>query len=95
MNVTLEQLLTARSSRDLCHKQLDLNMELVACLNEVQTAEAIRQAKVCGITEAYALQKVYQESVLVLQCQALEKKRWACQVMENWYHRLSPTQHIF
>ena len=46
MNVTLEQLLAVRSSRDLCCKELDLNIELVAHLNKVQTTKAIRQAKV-------------------------------------------------
>ena len=58
MNAILEQLLTVRSSRDLHHKELDLNMELAAHLNEVQTTEAIRQAKMHGTTAAYALKKI-------------------------------------
>ena len=61
MNMTLEQLLTIRSSRDLCHKEMDLNMELAAHLNKVQTDEAIRQARVHGATAAYALQKAHKE----------------------------------
>ena len=68
MNATIEQLLTVRSSRDPHHKEVDLNMEMVACLNEVQTTKAIGQAKVHGTTAAYALQKVHKESVLVLKC---------------------------
>ena len=79
MNMTLEQLLTVRSSRDLCHKELDLNMELVVHLNEVQTTKAIILYKVCGTTVAYTLQKAHQESVLGLECQAMEEERWACQ----------------
>ena len=36
-------------------------MELAVHLNEVQTAEAIRQAKLHGATAAYTPQKVHQE----------------------------------
>ena len=79
MNAALEQLLAVRSSRDLCSKELDLNMELAVHLNEVQTAEAIRQAKVHGTTVAYTLQKVHRESVLVLEHQVMEEERWPCQ----------------
>ena len=50
--MALEQLLTVRSSRDLCHKELDLNVELAFHLNKVQTVKAIRQAKVCGTSVA-------------------------------------------
>ena len=81
MNVTLEQLLTVRPSRDLHHKELDLNMELVACLKKVQTTKGIRQAKVHGATVDYALQKAYQDSVLMLECQVMEEERWACQAL--------------
>ena len=81
MNMTLEQLLAVRSSRDLCCKELDLNMELAVCLNEIQTAKAIRWAKVCGTTAAYVIQKVHQESVLALACQVMEEERWACQAL--------------
>ena len=66
MNAALEQLLTVRSSRDLHHRELDLNMELTVHLNEVQTAEAVRQAKLCGATVAYTLQRVHQETIVVL-----------------------------
>ena len=44
MNATLEQLLTTRASRDLQCKELDLNTELAAHLNEVQATVAIKQA---------------------------------------------------
>ena len=63
MNMILEQLLAVRSSRDICHKELDLNTELAADLNEVKTEEAIRQAKVCGTTTAYTLQQAHQREV--------------------------------
>ena len=78
MNTTLEQLLTVRSSRDLHCKELDLNMELAVHLNEVQTTEAIRQAKVHGATTAYTLQHAHKENVLVLEHQEMEEERWAC-----------------
>ena len=79
--MTLEQLFAVRYPKDLCCKELDLNMELAACLNEVQTTEAIRQAKVHGAAAAaaYTLQQVHKESVLVLECQAMEEEKWACQ----------------
>ena len=47
--MALEQLLAVRSSRDPHHKELDF-MELVVDMNKVQTAKAIRQAKVQGVT---------------------------------------------
>ena len=105
MNATLEQLLAVRSSRDLCSRGLDLNMELVTHLNKVQTAEAIRQVKVHGATTAYALQQVHKESVLALECQVMEEERCACQAFmeafrvamgsylpENWGALLYPIQ---
>ena len=70
MNMALEQLLTVRSSRDLCYKELDLNMKLAAHLNKVQTTKVIRQAKSYGTTMAYTLQKAHLESILVLEHQA-------------------------
>ena len=44
MITALEQLLTNRAAGDFHHKELDLNTELVACLNEAQAAKAIEQA---------------------------------------------------
>ena len=80
MNVALEQLLTVRPSRDLCCiRSWTVNMKLAVCLNKVQTAEAIRQAKLHGTTMAYTLQKAHQESVLALEHQAVEEERWAHQ----------------
>ena len=63
MNTALEQLLVNRGTGDLCQKELDLNVELAACLNESQAAkaikqatEAIKQAKVHHVTTACTLQ---------------------------------------
>ena len=104
MNAILEQLLTVRSSRDLCHKELDLNAELAACLNEVQNAKLIREAKVHCTTTAYTLQQVHKESVLVLEGQVGEEGQ-VCQAFmgafgaaigaclpENWGALLYPIQ---
>ena len=77
--MVLEELFTVRSSRDICHKELDLNMELAVCLNEVHTTEAIRQAKLHGTITPYTLQKAHQENVLTLECQVMEEERQACQ----------------
>ena len=86
MNVALEQLLTNKGSSDLCHKELDLNVELVACLNEAQVAEAIKQATkaikqadVHHVTTACTLQQAHRDSVLVLECQTKVEERWDCQ----------------
>ena len=40
---------------DSCHREQELNMELVACLNDAQAGEAIKEAKVHHITVACAL----------------------------------------
>ena len=64
---------------DLCQKELNLNAELAAHLSEVQTAEAIKQAKVHGATVAYKLQQTHKESVLVLECQVTQEERQAHQ----------------
>ena len=105
MNTTLEQLLTVRSSRDLCYKELNLNGEQAAHLNEVQNAEAIRQARLHGETVAYNLQQAHKESVLVLEHQVTEEERQACQAFmgafgvaigaclpKNWGTLLYPLQ---
>ena len=81
MNMTLDQLLAVRASRGLCHKELDLNVELVAHLNEAQATEAIRQAKVhCTIT-AYTLQQVHKDSIIAMECQAMAEERQAHQAL--------------
>ena len=79
MNMTLEQLLTTRVSRDLCCKELDLNAEVAAHLNKVQATEAIRQAKVHCTTTTYTFQQAHQESVLELECQMMAEERQVCQ----------------
>ena len=80
MNMALEWLLTNRATGDLCCKELDLNMELAAHLNEAQATEAIKQAEVCHTTTACALQWAHRESVLVLEHQTKVEERWDCQV---------------
>ena len=80
--MALECLLTKRATGDLCCKKLDLNMELVAYLNEAQAAEAIKQAteaikqaEVHHATTACTLQQAHRDSVLVLECQMKAEER--------------------
>ena len=82
INAGLEQLLANRATGDLCHKELDLNLELVAHLNAAQAAEAIiqaikaiKQAKACYITTACALQQAHRGSVLELEHQTNVEER--------------------
>ena len=84
--MALEQLLTNRATGDLCHNQLDLNMELEAHLNKAQAAEAIKQAtkviiqaKVCCTVTACTLQQAHRDSVLALEHQMEVVERWDCQ----------------
>ena len=74
MNAALEQLLTTRATIDSQCKELELNTELSACLNEAQAIEAIKEAEVhhtatikesevCHATAASILQQTYQENV--------------------------------
>ena len=76
MNTALEQLLTNMAIRDLHCKELDLNMKVVACLNEAQVAEAIKQvteaiqqAEMHHATTACALKQAHRDSVLDLEHQ--------------------------
>ena len=85
MNTALECLLANRVTGDLCCKELDLNAELVACLNETQAAEAIKQAtmaikqaEVCHTTTACTLQQAHIDSVIVLKCQMKVEERQDC-----------------
>ena len=86
MNVAIEQLLTNRATGDLCHKELDLNKELVAHLNEAQATEAIKQAteaikqaKVCHTIMAYTLEQAERDSLLGLECQTKVEEKQDCQ----------------
>ena len=74
MNMALEQLLKNGATRDFCHKELDLNTEQVACLNDAQAAEAIKQAEVCHATTACALQQAHGDNVLALECEMKVKE---------------------
>ena len=80
MNVALEWLLTTRATMDSCQKELELNAELAAHLNEAQAIEAVKEAKVCHTatikeaevyhaTAACILQQTHRENVLMLGCE--------------------------
>ena len=64
---------------DFCHKELDLNAEMMAPLNDVQATEVIKQADVCHATTACALQQAHRDSVLALEHQTVGEERWDCQ----------------
>ena len=60
----------------LCHKELDLNAELAAHLNDAWAAEtikqatkAIKEAEACHATTAYTLQQTHRGRVLALEHQ--------------------------
>ena len=75
MNVVLEQLLTARATGDLCCKELELNVEQVAHLNEIQATKTIKQAEMFHATTAYALQQAHKDSMLALEHQTKAEER--------------------
>ena len=81
MNKALEQLLANRATGDLCCKELDLNVELAACLNDAQAAKAIKQAKVHCTTTACTLQQAHRDSKKMEErqdCQAFEEAFGVC-----------------
>ena len=78
MNAALEWLLTTRANIDSNHKELKLNTEVPACLNEAQAIKAIKEAEVCHTaaikeaevhhaTSACIIQQTYQENVVMLE----------------------------
>ena len=79
MNVALEWLLTNRATMDFCHRELDLNTELAACLNDAQAAKTIKEAKMHCQSVACALQQVHWNNVLALECEAKVVKGQDCQ----------------
>ena len=54
---------------DFCCRVLELNAELVACLNDAQFAEAIKEAEVCHASTVCTLQQAHRDSVLMLECE--------------------------
>ena len=74
--MALEQLLTNRATLGLCCKELDLNAELVAYLNDAQAAKAIKEADAHLTTIACALQQAHRDSVLVLEHEVKVDEGW-------------------
>ena len=90
MNVAQECLITNRATMDSCHRELELNIELMACLNEAQAikaikeaevhhATAIKEAKVHHATTACVFQQTHRESVLMWEHEAKVEEGWDCQ----------------
>ena len=79
MNVAQEWLLTNMATMGFWSRELELNTELVACLNDAQAAEAIREVKVQCKNMAYALQQAHQDNVLVLEHEAKVTEEQDCQ----------------
>ena len=77
--MALELLLANRATRDFCHRELELNAELVVLLNDAQFAKAIKEAEVCCTTTACALQQAHRDSVLNLECEAKVEEGQDCQ----------------
>ena len=57
-------------------RELELNPELIACLNDAQATKAIREAEVCHKNTACALQQDHQDNVLALECEAKVTEEW-------------------
>ena len=53
--MALEQLLAYRTTMDFCCRQLELDAELVVCLNDAQAPEAIKEAVMHHQSTACAL----------------------------------------
>ena len=79
-----------RATVDSHCKELELNTELTAYLNDAQAIEAIKEAEVhhaAAIKEAevhcttttFALQQTHRESMLMLKCEVKAEEGWDCQ----------------
>ena len=79
MNVALGQLLTNRATMGFQCRELELNTELTACLNDAQATEAIREVEVHHKNTACALQETHWNNVLALECEAKVTEEWDCQ----------------
>ena len=79
MNMALEWLLANRATMGIQCRELELNPELMACLNDAQATKAITEAEVCHKNAACALQQAHQDNVLALECEA--------KVTEGWNHK--------
>ena len=78
MNVALEQLLTNRAIMGFWHRELELNTELMACLNDAQATKAIREVEVHYKNTAYALQQAHWDNMLALEGEAKATEEWEC-----------------
>ena len=73
--MALEQLLANRvATMDFQCRDLELNTELMACLNDAQATEANREAKVHCKNAACALQQAHWDNVLELEHEARQPK---------------------
>ena len=93
MNVALEQLLANRATMDFCHRELELNVELAACLNDAQATKAIKEAQVHCTNAACALQQAHRDNVLVLECEAKVGEGWDCQAFGVAMQACLPKSH--
>ena len=87
MNVVMEQLLAKRATMDFQCRELELNAELTACLNDAQAAEAIKEAEVCHQNTTCALQQAHQDNVLALECEAKVTEAQDHQPSVRWVYQ--------
>ena len=78
MNVALEQLLTNRATMYFCHRELELNVELAACLNDAHATKAIKEAEIHCTTAACVLQQAHRDSVLALEYEVKAEEGQDC-----------------
>ena len=79
MNMALEWLLTNKATIGFWYKELELNTELSACLNDTQATEAIREVEVHHKNTACALQQAHWDNILALGCEAKVTTEWNSQ----------------
>ena len=88
--MVLEQLLANRATIDFCHRELELDAELMACLNDAQATKAIKEAEECHTTTAHALQQAHRDSVLALEHEAKVEEGWDCQAFMEAFGAAMP-----
>ena len=74
--MALEQLLANRAIIDFLCRELELNTELAACLNDAQATETIKEAKVHHRDTNCVLQQAQWDNVLALEHEAKAIEEW-------------------
>ena len=74
-----------RATHDLHRWELDLQVELLRCLNNAQFNEAMREAVACHSTAATALKEAYKSSIMALEWEAKAEEGRECQAFAETF----------